>query len=64
MYQLGCDCADGCISWGVTVQMDVSADMLIGSCCGFFIDLIISYCFRININFFQEIYKFPCLGKL
>jgi len=24
MYQLGCDCADGCISWGVTVQMDVS----------------------------------------
>jgi len=46
------------------VEMDVSEDMLIGSCCRFFIDLIISDCFRININFFQEIYKFSFLGKL
>jgi len=48
----------------VPVEMDVSEDMLIGSCCNFFVDLIISYCFRINIKFFQEIHKFSFLDKL
>ena len=35
----------------------------IASCCRLFIDLIISYCLRTDIELFQEIHKFSLLDK-
>ena len=36
----------------------------IGSCCRFFIDLIMYFCLRINIEDFQESRNFPLFDKM
>ena len=37
---------------------------VIASCCGLFSDLIIFYCLRMDIEFFQEIHKLSLLDKV
>ena len=68
----GCDSGDYCIgrhaqySNSISVALMLYYDIVdfIASCCGLFIDMIISYCLRMDTELFQEIHKLSLLDKM